>query len=243
MTSTISRRELERRLRDTFQRHAESSDASHAEFDDTHPTRFDDAMSEPRSTRLVPAAVAILTVVGLIASAVLVFERSRDPSTPATRSTPAKDREAPARSKRDRLVPSDRSVLPGQVLTMTVHRPVAATWGGGVDSYFERRRQDGSWQRLYMLLWYGRGEPYVDHPNRGVDDLGVPATPFKVVIPAVDPGVYRVSRRFLTSPGRTTVEKTLTARVRVKRCPDGGRPTFVKDPAAPTRGLGTPACR
>jgi hypothetical protein len=242
MTSTISRRELEGRLRDTFQRHAESPDASYVEFDDTRPTRFDDALNEPRSTKLVPAAVATLIVVGLIASAVFIFGRSRDASTPATRSTPAKNREAPGPSERDRLVPSDRSVLPGQVLIMTVRRPVAATWGGGVDSYFERRRQDGSWQRLYMLLWYGRGEPYVDHPNRGVEDLGVAATPFKVVIPAVDPGVYRISRRFLTSPGRTTDEKTLTARVQVKRCPDGGRPTFVKDPAAATRGLGTPAC-
>jgi hypothetical protein len=243
MTSTTARRELERRLRDTFQRHAESSDASHAEFDDTRPTRFDDALNEPRSTKLVSAAVAILIVVGLIASAVWIFGRSRDASTPATRSTPAKDREAPASSERDRLVPSDRLVLPGQMLTMTVHGPDVATWGGGVDSYFERRRQDGSWQRLYMLVWYGRGDPYVDDPTGGVADLGVAATPFEIVIPAVDPGVYRVSRRFLTSPGRTTDAKTLTARVQVKRCPDGGRPTFVKDPAAPTMGLGTPACR
>ena len=53
------------------------------------------------------------------------------------------------------MVPSDRTVLPGQVVTVTVTGPGVERWGGGVASFFERRRRDGSWQRLYMLQWWG----------------------------------------------------------------------------------------
>jgi hypothetical protein len=141
-----------------------------------------------------------------------------------------------------RMVPSDRTVLPGQVVTITVVGSGVDRWGGGVNSYFERRRGDGSWQRLYMLLWNGgRGAPSIADPNSGIIDLGVAASPFQTLIPAVKPGVYRITRRFLTAPGYSSDEQTLSARVTVKACPNGQRPSF--SPSTPTGyQYGAPGC-
>jgi hypothetical protein len=120
-----------------------------------------------------------------------------------------------------RMVPSDRTLRPGQIVTVAVEGPGVEQWVGGVDSYFERRRDDGTWRRLYLLAWYGgsRGEPTVTKLGKngapgGVDDLGVPATPFKVRVPPVEPGRYRITRDFVTAPG-TPEGQTLAARVTV----------------------------
>jgi hypothetical protein len=141
-----------------------------------------------------------------------------------------------------RMVPSDRTVLPGQIVTITVQGDIQG-WGGGVNSYFERRRRDGSWQRLYMLLWYDNGHrgPSVVDYNSLVDDLLVRASPFQAIIPAVEPGVYRIVRTFATAPGHTQDRKTLSTRVTVTACPKGQRPTFATP--SPTRAeYGTPGC-
>jgi hypothetical protein len=140
-----------------------------------------------------------------------------------------------------RMVSSDTTVLPGQVVTVTVDGPGVERWIGGVNSYFERRRHDGTWQRLYMLVWYGRGEPGVSDPTNLVVDLGVQASPFQAVIPPVTPGTYRITRRFLTNSGYSHDEKTLSTRVTVKACPKGQRPSFTTPPPTGFQ-YGTPGC-
>ena len=117
------------------------------------------------------------------------------------------------------MVPSDRTVQPGDIVTITVEGPGVAAWGGGVDSYFERRRNDGTWKRLYMLVWLGdgRGDPTIADPDSDRIALGVQASPFQVVIPGVQPGAYRITRQFLTAPGYSQERKTLSTRVTVRR--------------------------
>jgi hypothetical protein len=130
------------------------------------------------------------------------FPRARAVSTPVAR---------------HRMVPSDRTVVPGDIVTITVAGPGVDSWGGGVDSYFERRRSDGTWKRLYMLIWLGdgRGEPTIAEPTSDVISLGVPASPFQVLIPAVKPGAYRITREFSVAPGFSQESKTLSTRVTV----------------------------
>jgi hypothetical protein len=145
-----------------------------------------------------------------------------------------------------RMTPSDRTVLPGQQVTITVDGPGVERWGGGVDSYFERRRDDGTWQRLYQLVWWGenRGGPWVvSDPNSDVVALAVQASPFQVLIPAVKPGVYRITRQFGMDPGYSQDKKTLSTRVTVAACPKGQRPSFTPPEPTPTGYQhGTPMC-
>ena len=133
---------------------------------------------------------------------------------------------------RSRLVPSDTSVRPGDVVTMEVSTSTPVALGGGMNSYFERKRRSGGWQRLYMLAWYGRDEPTVHDPNSSVDDLLVRASPFLVVIPPVKPGEYRVTRSFLISPGITNEELVLSGRVTVRACHTARYPEFGPPPKA-----------
>jgi len=157
----------------------------------------------------------------------------------------ASAREASDATAAYRMVPSDRTVLPGQVVTVTVEGPGVERWRGGVASLFERRRDDGSWQRLYMLQWWGenRGEPWVTDPNSLIVDLAVQASPFQAVIPPVKPGVYRITRRFQTDPGYSSDDRTLSTRVTVKPCPTGTVPAFgTGSPAAPLGSAGPPGC-
>ena len=81
-----------------------------------------------------------------------------------------------------------------------------------------------------MLLSHG-GPPTIAGAGAGVDDVGLPASPFEVLIPAVKPGTYRITRQFVRSiPGTTTGQMTLSTKVAVKPCPKGERPAYT-DPS------------
>src|SRR5688500_392339 len=81
-------------------------------------------------------------------------------AVPAPRALAASDTQA-----KSQLVPSEAKVRPGEVVTMEVRTATPLPLSGGMASYFERKRRSGGWQRLYMLAWYGRGEPTVRDPN------------------------------------------------------------------------------
>ena len=118
-----------------------------------------------------------------------------------------------------RMVPSDRTVRPGQVVTVSVQGPGVDQWSGGVDSYFERRH-NGTWQRRYLLVWSPGGKPSVIDLNRessvphAIVALGIQGSRFEVRIPPVEPGTYRITRSFNTALGPAPVE-TLSTRVTV----------------------------
>lgn len=149
-----------------------------------------------------------------------------------------------AGSGTSRLVPSDTTIRPGDVVTMEVRTATPLPLSGGMNSYFERKRASGGWQRLYMLAWYGRDQPTVRDYNGPVDDLRVQASPFQVVIPPVKPGKYRVVRSFSMNRGDGYEELVLAGRLTVRACPRGEVPKF--GPAAEgtmgARSLGTPGC-
>jgi hypothetical protein len=142
-----------------------------------------------------------------------------------------------------RLVPSDSHVLPGEVVTMEVEgAPDGQSLAGGVDSYLEARR-NGRWKRIYMLHWFGYGQPSVRAIHTGVEEVLVRASPFPIVVPAVRPGRYRVTRRFLVNPGQDNRELTLATSFTINRCPRGQAPAFVADVArSDPQGLGIPTC-
>ena len=77
------------------------------------------------------------------------------------------------------VTPSDRTVSPGQVISIKVRGPGVDRWNGGVDSYLERRNGDGRWEQIYMLHWFGQGDtPTIREPGSGIEEPLVQATPF-----------------------------------------------------------------
>jgi hypothetical protein len=143
-----------------------------------------------------------------------------------------------------RLVPSERAVRPGDVITVQVDSSVPMPLIGGVNSYFERRRRDGSWQRLYMLHWYGFGDPSVRDANMGIEEPIVRTSPFPVVIPPVKPGEYRITRPFALERESGRQDLDVSGRVTVRPCPRGEVPRFgpVAENATDHSSLGTPGC-
>jgi len=123
------------------------------------------------------------------------------------------------------MTASDERVLPGQTIILTVDGPDLARLSGGGDAYFEKRVGDG-WRRLYKLVWYGQGDPTVQRLDATTLFLPVQATPFPVLIPAVPPGAYRITRLF--DVGSSDRKTRASTRVTVKKCPLGQRPTFVE---------------
>jgi hypothetical protein len=125
---------------------------------------------------------------------------------------------------------------------MTVRGPHVHLLAGGVESYFERPTPHG-WQRLYMLHWLGHGEPTIRSANAGIELPRVQATPFPVLVPAVKPGTYRITRRFDVGGGAKPKTVTLSSVVKVKKCPRRQRPRFVTDGTSSDNPyFGTPKC-
>src|SRR5690606_32379012 len=87
---------------------------------------------------------------------------------------------------RYRMIPSDRTVSPGDVISIKVRGPGVDRWGGGVNSYLESRDESGRWKPLYMLHWFGQGDtPTVREVGSLIEMPLVQATPFDVIIPPV----------------------------------------------------------
>lgn len=117
-----------------------------------------------------------------------------------------------------RLVPEFSQVEPGETLTIRVAGPGTQTWGGDAVTKFQKRK-DGRWVDEYVLLWYGEGsEPSVGRLDASVNRVAVQATPFRVLIPDVPRGKYRIVRRFWTSPGSGSKStRTLSTEIAVRR--------------------------
>lgn len=125
------------------------------------------------------------------------------------------------------LTLSKTDVRPGDVVELAISARSDHTWG--VLTSLESE-EDGGWRRIgYWRTWPGKGPKVlqaITTLDGAVEDIGFSGSAdFKLLIPALEPGSYRISKEFVAPAGTASVGRTVEAEVRFEIVADSPAPS------------------
>lgn len=116
------------------------------------------------------------------------------------------------------LAVTEPTVRGGDVIELRVQAPQSYIWG--VPTSLEEPR-DGEWKTLYYWrTWAGKDsatiEPFPASENDFFEDVGfIGDASFRIQIPGVEPGMYRITKEFIKDGTGSIEERTITAAVQI----------------------------